>query len=106
MIREEDDGSLALVAVDDSRTEREVTYIVTDVQSNHVLISGEAVAHADSAVLVATVPDPTASTGMLQIRWTSGDQRGINHFLYGKSTIDLTRYRTWLASSYEDEKLL
>jgi beta-mannosidase len=100
VIREEEDRSLVLVAVNDTREECRVQYCVSDVQSNEVIAAGEAIASADSAVVLSCLPCPGSESGMYRIRWTYAGTTGMNHFLYGRTTHDLGTYRRLLSESY------
>jgi beta-mannosidase len=100
VIRGEENGTLVLVAINDTREDRCLDYCVQDVQSERVVAHGEARAKGDAAVVIATVPDPGDQPGMYRLRWTAGGEVGTNHFLYGKTPYDLTVYRELLAQTY------
>ena len=100
VVREEDNGTLVLVAVNETRTDRSIRFEVLDVQSKQVVTHGETVLAGDCAQFLAELQDCGLEQGMYQIRWTSGDEIGCNHFLYGKPPYDLEAYRRLLAESY------
>lgn len=56
MIREPKDGFLSLVAVNEFLTDKTVKYKVTDLSNHTVLFNGEAVAKANDAVKLNSIP--------------------------------------------------
>jgi beta-mannosidase len=97
-IREEADGSLLLVGVNDSRENIHLKYSVSDVESKQTVLEGEVVASPNSATPVAKVP--SGNQGMYRISWDSEIGSETSHFVFGKTPYDLGAYKEMLQENY------
>ncbi|MDR3692950.1 MAG: hypothetical protein P4L46_26455 [Fimbriimonas sp.] len=95
MIREEDDGSLSVVGVNDTRCDVRIEYRVEDVDTNSVIIHNVISLPANATTFGTSAPPVPRPQGALHISWTGPDGAGDNHFLYGEPPYGLDDLKRW-----------
>lgn len=89
------DGTRAVVAVNDTDSSFDFDYTIRDVESNCSVKSGSAKIEANSSLAIDSLaPDP-AEQGLYYIEWNIADDKGYNHYLYGDSPYSLDKCLQW-----------
>ena len=102
-VDEPKNGVCALRAVNDTGTDRDLTYTVRDLTEGRELASGKVTAAADASVLAAGLP---ALDGyhFLLLEWESADgARGSNHFVTALRGISYEKYLADLKKAGYDQ---
>ena len=96
MIREPKDGFLSLVAVNEFLTDKTVKYKVTDLSNHTVLFNGEAVAKANDAVKLNSIPFLEGEIHFYLMEWQYDGISKKNHYISGKAPYNFNQYVAWL----------
>lgn len=99
MIREPKDGFLSLVAVNGFLTDKTVKYKVTDLSNHTVLFNDEAVAKANDAVKLNSIPFLEGETHFYLMEWQYDGISKKNHYISGKAPYNFSQYVSWLKES-------
>ena len=84
LMMDDHSGELTLYGVSDLNEDTPVSYTVTDLDADTVLLSGKVLIRTESSTKISTIPN-LQSPAFLSIRWkTAAGQEGSNHYLYGK----------------------
>ena len=96
LLKEPENWRLTLVACSDGREDIPLEYSVRDVDTGEVLISGQAIAVADSVTTLGHLPFSMGEKRFYLIGWQSALGSGRSHYLAGNPPLELVRYRDWL----------
>ena len=88
-----------IIACNDTRDDIALRYQVIDVETDAVVAEGEAIAYADAATELGTVPYSQGEHRFYLLRWSSDLGDGVNHYLAGNPPFSLDTYRGWLAKA-------
>jgi beta-mannosidase len=94
-----------LVAVNDTRQDREVQYTVKDIGTGQVLLEGTRVVAADAVTKIGKVPYSAAAKRFYVIEWEGPAGKGRNHYLAGNPPFDLGTYQRWMIAAGFGEEL-
>ena len=95
-LREPHNWQQDLVACNDTRSDLDVAYRVTDADTGEVVAEGIGSASADSVSLLARIPWSAALKRFYLIEWNAGSYAGTNHYLLGSPPFNLDTYRRWI----------
>ncbi|MDR1981468.1 MAG: glycoside hydrolase family 2, partial [Tannerellaceae bacterium] len=93
------EGNHPVVAVNDTRTEKQGTVAVRDVDSKAVLFSGKFVIPVNGKTTVGYIPR-TGTQSMWVIEYTIENETFTNHYLAGKAPFRLPDYERWYKKLY------
>jgi len=92
-----DDGRHPIVAVNDTRVEKQGTVTVTDVAAKKVLFTGAFTIPVNGKTIVGDLPQ-NDKQAMWLIEYTIGSEKFTNHYLAGKPPFKLKDYEEWYKS--------
>lgn len=93
---EPEDGEIALVCVNGFSVDKTVKYTVADLTSGVTVLSGEAVAFAQSSTRVAKLPINDTESHFLYIEWEMDGRKYSNHYMTNIKNIDYREYLSYL----------
>ena len=79
MCDEPKEGSISLIATNDTQTAQRAEYTVVDLVSDKVIASGTLAVEANGIMCAAELPD--IKGGFYLIRWNTETESGVNHFV-------------------------
>ena len=88
------DGSHPVVAVNDTRTEKQGTVVVKDLSTNEVLLSDKFTIPVNGKTVIGQIPQNDRQS-MWLIEYTIGNEKFTNHYLAGKAPFKLKDYEAW-----------
>ena len=94
MINDARDGNHPVVAVNDTRRDKQGTVVVKDLNTNEVLLSGKFSISANGKTAIGYIPQ-NEKQSMWLIEYTVGNEKFINHYLAGKAPFKLSDYEKW-----------
>ncbi|MDR2765067.1 MAG: glycoside hydrolase family 2 [Tannerella sp.] len=94
MIGDAQDRNHPVVAVNDTRSEKQGTVTVRDLNTKEILFSGRFVIPVNGKTVAGYIPE-TAVQGMWLIEYTIDNQKQTNHYLAGKAPFRLSDYEKW-----------
>ena len=94
MILDAADDHHPVVAVNDTRTEKEGTVTVKDLNTNEVLFSDKFSIPYNGKTIVGHIPHNDKQS-MWLIEYTIGNEKFTNHYLAGKAPFKLKDYEDW-----------
>ncbi|MCE5205955.1 MAG: glycoside hydrolase family 2 [Porphyromonadaceae bacterium] len=94
MITDAHEGNHSIVAVNDSRTEKQGTVSVKDLSTMKVLFSDQFVIPVNGKTIIGHIPENDKQS-MWLIEYKIGDEKFINHYLAGKAPFKLEDYEKW-----------
>jgi len=97
MITDANSGNHPVVAVNDTRIEKQGTVVVKDVDTNEVLFSGKFIIPVNGKSIVGYIPQNEKQSLWL-IEYTVGNEKFTNHYLAGKAPFKLKDYEKWYQS--------
>lgn len=97
MLREPEGDTQQIVAVNDFRDEKPITFSVWDLEADREVCAGEGSVPANATALLDEIPFDAGKQTLYRIAWSSKDSKGLNHYLAGYPPFDLSRYSGWLA---------
>jgi hypothetical protein len=93
--------SLILIDVDnlkemnDTLKDTEVEFTVKSAEDGRMITYGKGTVGTEKAIPLAKIPAPDKQD-MFIIEWSSGEQKGMNTYLYGQPTFDYRKYKEWI----------
>lgn len=96
MFAEPTNGQQKLIASNDTQQDINISYTVTDLRSDHIVLSDSCVITADSSISINTLSERTDEQGVYLIEWQAGEYSGKNHYLYGVGPFSFTDYVSWM----------
>ena len=94
MINETCEGNHPIVAVNDTRAEKQGTVVVKDLNTNVVLFSSKFSIPANGKTIIGHIPQNEIQS-MWLIEYTVGNEKLTNHYLAGKAPFKLNDYEKW-----------
>ena len=94
MITDAVDGNHPVVAVNDTRTEKQGTVTVKDLNTKEILFSGKFVIPVNGKTVIGYIPQ-NENQSMWLIDYTIGYEKFTNHYLAGKAPFNLKEYEVW-----------
>jgi beta-mannosidase len=92
----DDEGDeLVLVGVNDTLKDTEVEFTVKSAEDGRMITYGKGTVGTEKAIPLAKIPAPDKQD-MFIIEWSSGEQKGMNTYLYGQPTFDYRKYKEWI----------
>ena len=88
-----------LMAVNDTRQDIPLRFVITDVESSVELARGELVAPANQSTPVTCIPLAPNKQHCLLIEWESELGVARNHYLAGNPPFNMAKYRNWLSKA-------
>ena len=104
IIGDETDGKLSLYLINDTASEIEVPYTVTEVYSDKSVLSGTAKCAAYRSEKIAEIELPASDNGFYRFAWTANGKAGQNHFYTGIIALSLDRYVSAMKKIGFDER--
>ncbi len=95
MMREPENGKLTLVAANEFRRRISVIYTLRDLDTDAVLLSGEAMLEPNGLTVLEELPHD-GHFGMLLTEWQYEGKTAANHYLTGKAPYSFDAYRALL----------
>lgn len=92
IIGDETGGKLSLYLINDTASEIEVPYTVTEAYSDKSVLSGIAKCAAYRSEKIAEIELPAGDKGFYRFAWTANGKAGQNHFHTGIIALSLDRY--------------
>ncbi len=96
ILTEPTDGSQTLVSANETCEDTKVSFTITDVGSDELVTSGEAISKAESVTQLATIPYDANKQRFYAIEWQANGVQGRNHYLAGNPPFNQAQYREWL----------
>lgn len=96
MIREPHDGALDIVAANEFRTEKQITYKLTDIETDICLASGEAILQPNSLTELGSIPFDSNGNRYYLLELVCEGKTYRNHYVSGEVPFSLTQYETLL----------
>jgi beta-mannosidase len=100
MIGDAGEGGHPVVAVNDTRTGKQGTVRVKDLDSKETLFSGTFVIPANGKTTIGYIPE-TGKQACWQIEYAIANEKHINHYLAGKAPFKLADYERWYKKMYQ-----
>jgi beta-mannosidase len=97
MIVDEPDGNLPVIAVNDTRVEKQGTVIVKDIDTKEIIFSGKFTIPVNGKTVIGNIPQ-TDKQAMWLIEYTIGNEKFTNHYLAGKPPFKLKDYEKWYSN--------
>jgi beta-mannosidase len=94
MIGDAREGNHPVMAVNDTRTEKQGTVTVRDLSTKEVLFSGKFVIPANGKTVIGNIAETSAQSLWL-IEYTIQNGKFTNHYLAGKAPFKLSDYEKW-----------
>jgi beta-mannosidase len=94
MITDAVDGKHPVVAVNDTRTEKQGTVTVTDLSTKQILFSDKFEIPINGKTIIGGIPQNDRQS-MWLIEYTIGNEKFTNHYLSGKPPFKLKDYEEW-----------
>jgi len=94
IVDERNNPNLPVIAVNDTRVEKQGTVIVKDIDTNEVVFSGRFSIPVNGQTTVGHIPQTDKQT-MWLIEYTIGNEKFTNHYLAGKPPYKLKDYEEW-----------
>lgn len=98
--REPDNGSIQLVACNDTRQNLNIHYSVKDITSGALIQEATANAELDAVTPLALVPYDAKEQCLYMIEWQSELGASKNHYLAGAPPFDTALYQDWYRKIY------
>ena len=87
-------GNHPVIAVNDTRAEKQGTVVVKDLNTNEVLLSARFVIPVNAKTTIGYIPQNDRQS-MWLIEYTIGTEKFTNHYLAGKAPFKLNEYEQW-----------
>ena len=87
-------GCHPVIAVNDTRVEKQGTVIIKDLSTNEVLLSGKFTIPVNGKTIIGQIPQNDRQS-MWLIEYTIGNEKFANHYLAGKAPFKLKDYEEW-----------
>ena len=87
-------GNHPVIAVNDTRAEKQGTVVVKDLNTNEVLLSARFVIPVNGKTAIGYIPQNDRQSIWL-IEYTIGTEKFTNHYLAGKAPFKLNEYEEW-----------
>jgi beta-mannosidase len=100
MIGDAKDGSHPVVAVNDTRTGKQGSVTVRDLDTNEILLSGKFTVSVNGKTNIGYIPE-TGKQAMWIIEYTIDSEKYTNHYLAGKAPFKLSDYKKWYNRLYD-----
>ena len=84
-----------VVLSNDTRFDKKIRCLITDLDTGETVFEGEFIACADRATVAGQIPYIRNRQRFFAIDW-QGEAAGRNHYLAGQPPFELERYRQWL----------
>ena len=94
MITDAIDGNHPVIAVNDTRSEKQGTVVVKDLSTNQILLSEKFTIPVNGKTMIGHIPQNDKQS-MWTIEYTIGNEKFINHYLSGKAPFKLKDYEDW-----------
>ena len=94
MILDADNGNHPVVAVNDTRTEKQGSVVVKDLNTKEVIFSNKFTIPVNGKTLVGNIPQNNQQS-MWLIEYTIENEKFVNHYLAGKAPFKLKDYDEW-----------
>jgi beta-mannosidase len=94
MITDAVEGKHPVVAVNDTRIEKQGTVVVKDIDTKKVLLSDKFSIPVNGKTIIGYIPQSDKQS-MWLIEYTIGNEKFINHYLAGKAPFRLNDYERW-----------
>ena len=92
MLTEPNNGKQGLIACNDTQEVIKITYKITDVDKDTMVLSGEGIVEPDSATTLDFLDEVVGEQGIYLIEWQSEKHNGKNHYAYGKFPLEFKKY--------------
>ena len=93
---EPNDWNTELHLINNSNTNCEISYTVTDLDTGAEVCSGKSAVNPGENIIVEKVPVMYSDCRMFLIKWETRDGVRYNHYLLGSPPISLEKYEKWL----------
>jgi len=94
MITDAVDGKHPVIAVNDTRTEKQGSVIVQDLNTKEVIFSNKFIIPVNGKTIIGHIVQNDKQT-MWLIEYTIGNEKFTNHYLAGKPPFKLQDYKAW-----------
>ena len=91
----QEDGTRAIIAVNDTNATTAFSYTVRDVESGCIVKIGTAQMEGNASCAIGVLPADPAKQGMYYIEWTADSCKGCNHYMYGEPSFSLKQCLQW-----------
>ena len=96
MLREPKNGALQIVAANEYREEKRVTYTVTDIETGKCLVSGEAALYPNALTELGAIDFDPHGNHYYALSLACEGKNYYNHYVSGEIPFSLTQYETLL----------
>lgn len=96
MLREPKNGALQIVAANEYREEKRVTYTVTDIETDRCLVSGEASLYPNALTELGAIDFDPHGNHYYALSLACEGKNYYNHYVSGEIPFSLTQYETLL----------
>jgi len=94
MITDAVDGKYPIIAVNDTRTEKQGTVTVKDISTKEIIFSGKFVIPVNGKTIVGYIQQNNKQS-MWLVEYTIGNEKFTNHYLAGTAPFKLKDYEEW-----------
>ncbi|GHT22019.1 beta-mannosidase [Bacteroidia bacterium] len=103
MIGDANESKHPVIAVNDTREEKQGTVTVRDLDTKEVLLSGKFVIPVNGKTEIGSIPE-SGKHAMWVIEYTLGNEKFTNHYLNGTPPFKLADYERWYKKIYQVNK--
>jgi beta-mannosidase len=96
VVREPASGTHELVACNDGRDPRAISFRVRDLDSGATVAEGRATAAGDAVTVLGSIPADLEQQRCFLLEWDDEEGHGLSHYLAGRPPFTLDRYRAWM----------